>query len=285
MRRPEIADQVNIPTLRLVVSARPENVAVIRQALAGLAAELGASADLIDDLKTAVSEAATNAIVHAYPERDDGPLEVAANVIGSSLEVLVRDNGIGMQPRPVSEQDSGLRVGLALIGAVSDGLEIHGEQDKGTEVRIRFDLARAPGDNGIPPPAAELAQGEATRVEVRGAEAGGAALPKVLELLAARANLSLDRLSDSQLIGDFLAYWNSRATVDSRPLEMTVAEADGAIEVRVGPLEPGVGRAMLEQGSLPGLGNTLQRLASRIEVNAADTPAGKAEFLSLRVSD
>lgn len=274
------------PTLRISVPARAENIAVIRQALAGLAAELGAEADLIDDIKTAVSEAATNVILHAYPDQAEGPLEVTATLLGQRrLEIRVRDSGIGMQPKAVATEEPSLRVGLALIGAVADGFEIRGEKDEGTEVCITFDLDRSGGAEALLGPVGDVEDVDQTRVQVRGAEPGGAAIPKVLELLAARSNLSLDRLSDTQLLGDFLAFWNSHDSRGGGTLEVAITDRDGALEVRVGPLQPGKGREMLERGDLPGLGNALERLARDVALEEAETDDGPAEYLTLEVRE
>ena len=272
------------PTLMLTLPARAENVAVIRQALAGVAKELGASPGLIDDIKTAVSEAATNVVVHAYTDGETGPMEIRAFAVGRRLEVAVRDRGVGMQPRPVSLEESSLRVGLALIGAMASQVEIRGEKGEGTEVRLTFDIDREgqpvePLDH----PPRELT-GEETLIAVNNAEPGGAAIPNVLELLAARSDIDLDRLSDTQLIGDFLSHWSAAATVDSKPLELAVSEGPGAIEIRIGPLEKGIAELMLKRGELPGYGNTLERIADRTEVVAAETAEGPAEFLVLEIA-
>ena len=80
----------------LRLPARPENVAVIRQALTGL----GDAYDLDPegDIKTAVTEACNNVVLHAYPD-EDGLLEVYADSDGEYTDVVVRDFGAGIQPR------------------------------------------------------------------------------------------------------------------------------------------------------------------------------------------
>ncbi len=62
---------------RLTLPATAENVIVVRQAVAGLGEALGLSGPRIDDLKTVVSEACNNVVLHAY-EGEPGPLEVIA---------------------------------------------------------------------------------------------------------------------------------------------------------------------------------------------------------------
>jgi anti-sigma regulatory factor (Ser/Thr protein kinase) len=273
------------PNLQLTVLSKPENIAILRHGLAGLAEELGASPDLVDDVKTAVSEAVTNAVVHGYPE-SSGPIEVAARVVGRRLEVVVRDSGAGIQPRPLTEDETSLRVGLALIGALSDEFVVRGEEGVGTELRMIFDLDRpAPGEVTQSEPvsaAAEPGEHEA-RLAIHGAEIGGAAIPKVLEMMVARADLSLERLSDAHLIGDFLSRWSSETAIDGSPLHVSVSEEGGRVEIKIGPLEPGVASQKLADNEFPGLGNTLERITDRAEVAPTDTKDGPAEFLVLEL--
>ncbi len=263
----------------------PENIALVRHGLAGLAEELGASPDLVDDIKTAVSEAATNAVVHGYPE-SSGPVEVAARVAGRRLEIVVRDRGAGIQPRPLTEEETSLRVGLALIGALSDEFVVRGEDGAGTELRMIFDLDRPARTDGARPQTVPAVAGPGVgeaRIAICGAEAGGAAIGRVLEMMVARADLSLERLSDAHLIGDFLSRWSEETTIDGRPLEVTVSGDDGRVEIKVGPLEPGVATQKLASNEFGGLGNTLERITDRAEVAAVETGDGPAELLVLEL--
>jgi anti-sigma regulatory factor (Ser/Thr protein kinase) len=272
------------PAMQMTVLSSPENIAVVRHGLAGLAEGLGAAPDLVDDIKTAVSEAVTNAVVHGYPE-SMGPIDVEASVNDRRLEIVVRDRGAGIQPRPLSDEQTSLRVGLALIGALSDEFVVRGEDGSGTELRISFDLDR--GERGeveqLEPLSAQSTPGEnEALIAIRSSVASGAAIPKVLEMFVARADLSIERLSDAHVIGDFLSNWTSEA-VDSKPLKVAITDGEGRVEIRIGPLEPGVGTRMLESNALPGLGNTLERITDRAEINRTDTDAGPAEYLVLEL--
>ncbi|MDX6616667.1 MAG: serine/threonine-protein kinase RsbW [Solirubrobacterales bacterium] len=272
------------PAIQMTVLSSPENIAVVRHGLAGLAEGLGAAPDLVDDIKTAVSEAVTNAVVHGYPG-SVGPIDVEASVTERRLEIVVRDQGAGIQPRPLSDEQTSLRVGLALIGALSDEFVVRGEDGGGTELRISFDLDR--GERGEVEQqehlSAQSMPGEnEARIAIRRAAASGAAIPKVLEMFVARADLSIERLSDAHVIGDFLSNWTSQA-VDSKPLNVAITDGEGKVEIRIGPLEPGVGTRMLESNALPGLGNTLERITDRAEITRTDTDAGPAEYLVLEL--
>ena len=127
------------PSLRLVLPARAENVAVVRQALNGVAEGLALEAFTLTDIKIAVSEACTNVVLHAYPGRE-GPLVVDAWAgDGEELVVVVRDHGSGFTPAARAES-AGLGLGLALIASLSKEVHIGSEPGGGTEVRMRFRL-------------------------------------------------------------------------------------------------------------------------------------------------
>lgn len=124
---------------QLALPARAENVAVIRHLLGGVADAVDIPPDVLHDIRLAVSEACANVVVHAYADAPhDGTLEIAVR-LGEprKLEVVVRDHGRGMKPRPDSP---GLGVGLPLIAALSTALELGTGDDGSTEVHMTFDL-------------------------------------------------------------------------------------------------------------------------------------------------
>jgi serine/threonine-protein kinase RsbW len=130
------------PDVRLTMPARPEGVAVVRQALAGMADALDFDATVLADMKMAVSEACTNVVVHAY-EDADGVLEIDMLADEDSLTIRVRDYGSGIQPHARSSRDvPALGLGLPLIAALTDAFELHGSSGQGTEVRLTFRYAR-----------------------------------------------------------------------------------------------------------------------------------------------
>ena len=130
------------PDVRLTMPARPEGVAVVRQALAGVADALDVDAAVVADMKMALSEACTNVVVHAYAD-GDGVLEVELSADDSGLEIRVRDHGRGIQPQVnPSREVPALGLGLPLIAALSDSFELQGQAGEGTEVRMRFSYVR-----------------------------------------------------------------------------------------------------------------------------------------------
>ena len=124
------------PDLSLTLPARAENVAVVRHAIGGLGEALEIDDQTLSDVKLAVTEACTNAVVHAYPD-GEGPLEVAAYVGDERLMLVVRDEGRGIVPRTDSP---GLGLGLPLIATLADALELGSDDVDRTEVRMTFRL-------------------------------------------------------------------------------------------------------------------------------------------------
>ena len=129
------------PDLSLTLPARAENVAVVRHAIGGLGEALDIDDQTLSDVKLAVTEACTNAVVHAYPD-GEGPLEVAAYVREERLMLVVRDEGRGIVPRTDSP---GLGLGLPLIATLAEALELGSDDEHHTEVRMTFRL----GHEGI----------------------------------------------------------------------------------------------------------------------------------------
>jgi len=129
------------PEVVLNMAARADGVAVVRQALAGMADALAFDAAVLSDMKMAVTEACTNVVVHAYDE-DPGQLEVQMLAGEQDLTIVVRDHGSGIQPRPNRDGPPALGLGLPLIAALSDAFELRGTADRGTEVRMTFAYTR-----------------------------------------------------------------------------------------------------------------------------------------------
>jgi serine/threonine-protein kinase RsbW len=130
------------PDVRLTLPARAEGVAVVRQALAGMADALAFDQAVLADMKMAVSEACTNVVVHAY-EDDDGMLEVDMMADEVGLTIRVRDHGAGIRPQAGrSHEGPALGLGLPLIAALTDAFELRGGTGQGTEVRMTFHYAR-----------------------------------------------------------------------------------------------------------------------------------------------
>jgi anti-sigma regulatory factor (Ser/Thr protein kinase) len=120
--------------------ATPEAVPLARRALAAVAAAAGAAGDRLDEIRLAVSEALTNAVVHAYRNGDEGRVHVTAAVASDELWVLIGDDGRGLH---AWNDSRGLGIGLSLISGLSDDFAIIQRASGGTEVQMRFDLRKA----------------------------------------------------------------------------------------------------------------------------------------------
>src|SRR3954447_16874934 len=95
---------------------------------------------VLSDIALAVTEAATNAVLHAYRDREvPGGVMVEAERDGDHVCIYVRDEGSGLAPRVDSP---GLGLGLGLIAQVADSADVRAPEAGGTEVVMRFSVER-----------------------------------------------------------------------------------------------------------------------------------------------
>jgi serine/threonine-protein kinase RsbW len=129
--------------IRLTIPAKPEYITLGRLALTGIA-RLRAepfSPEVLGDLKLALTEACTNSVRHAYGD-GAGLVEIVYELHSDRLVVEVSDSGEGFEPAaargvaPAADELSEGGLGIAIIEALSDELEI-GEADDGGS-RLRF---------------------------------------------------------------------------------------------------------------------------------------------------
>lgn len=125
--------------VQMSLPARPENVAVARHALSLIAKGMGMDPPSVADLKTVVTEACANVVTHAYPKGEAGPIKIEARPEAEGLTVTVSDWGRGIRSVPRAERPS-LRMGLALIAALSGNFEISGGAGRGTTVAMYLPL-------------------------------------------------------------------------------------------------------------------------------------------------
>jgi serine/threonine-protein kinase RsbW len=121
--------------VRLTLPARPENVAVIRHVLGAFAESLQLPLELVEDMRIAVTEACTNVIRHAYRDGESGPIDVVIRPHDDRLELIVSDRGQGIGPSP---DGAGPGLGLPLIAALADTLEIHHVPSRGSRLTMSF---------------------------------------------------------------------------------------------------------------------------------------------------
>jgi anti-sigma regulatory factor (Ser/Thr protein kinase) len=269
---------------------------LVREALVGVAQAAGLEALTLNDVRTAVTEACNNVVLHAY-DGAEGPLELEVYVSGGELEVIVRDQGTGIRPQIGAANEGSSGLGLLVIQALADrvvfqgagGLDGHAGWD-GTEVRMSF---AAPGSQRLVVPAGqgadepiELARLEdaelatTTTATVAHARVTSSVLPRLLSALAARARFSAERISDAQLVADELAAHAGDGAAGGLSLAVTVGLRD--LRLRILPAQGPEGRL---DGLTPGkLGPVIERLTDDQRVSALDsTPSRATQMLDLRM--
>jgi len=126
------------PDIQLTLPARAENIAIVRHVLGAFGEASTIDAQVLSDVRLAVTEACTNVVVHAYPEDQEGPMEVLAEIDDHELNVIVRDRGKGITPRPDSP---GLGLGLPLIASLTESVQLGRDEQDRTEVQMTFSLS------------------------------------------------------------------------------------------------------------------------------------------------
>lgn len=124
--------------------SRSTNEAFARMTVAAFAAQLDPTLEELGDIKTAVSEAVTNAIVHAYPE-EIGKIVLKARIYeGNILEIVIRDWGRGMEDTQKAreplyttggEERSGM--GFTIMESFMDSLAVRSKVGAGTSVTMK----------------------------------------------------------------------------------------------------------------------------------------------------
>ena len=139
-------------TLELIIDSKSENESFARVAVAAFCTRLDPTLEEITDIKTAVSEAVTSCIVHGY-EGGKGKIYINVNITGNTAEVIVKDNGIGieniekaMEPlyttKPEQERSG---MGFSFMEAFMDELEVSSARNKGTTVIMRKKIGESAG--------------------------------------------------------------------------------------------------------------------------------------------
>jgi anti-sigma regulatory factor (Ser/Thr protein kinase) len=127
--------------IRLSFPAKPDYLLLARLALSGIGRTTPVSDELLADLKLALTEACGNCVRHAYPD-GQGDVSVAYVFDGAAIEMVVEDQGIGLDATraPAPTDESGM--GVPIIRTVVDELEIRpGADGRGTIVRMTKRLA------------------------------------------------------------------------------------------------------------------------------------------------
>ena len=132
--------------------SRSANEGFARAAAAAFAAQLDPTLEELGDVKTAVSEAVTNAIVHAYPD-ELGKISLRASIYeGGVLEIVVRDWGCGIadvdkarEPLYTTGGEERSGMGFTIMESFMDALNVRSAPGKGTVVTMKRRIAQRTG--------------------------------------------------------------------------------------------------------------------------------------------
>lgn len=258
------------PTISLKLESSPETLTLVRGMLGGVAELLQLDPELLDDLKTAVSEACNNVVMHAY-EGASGPLEVCLFVEPEGIEVIVRDQGRGI-PVLTPSDDRLQGVGIPIMRALAQQTAFRPLKDGGTEVWLEFSsqregrpLYKLPGlaapENGW----SERLAGDAV-VSLSPVTFVGGVLGRLARAMAARARFSLDRFSDVYLVTDAVAAHAVRAA-DATRIAFGLSTDTRRLELTIGPFRTG-SSSDLAGGATEEVDSALRLLSDELDVRS-----------------
>ena len=134
----------NTNEMTIIFDSRPVNEALARVAVASFCTQLNPTLEEISDLKTAVSEAVTNCIVHAYPDTV-GPITMTAVLYeGGNVRITISDKGVGipdvakaMEPMyTTGNPDERAGLGFAVMQSFMDRVHVSSAPGRGTRVTM-----------------------------------------------------------------------------------------------------------------------------------------------------
>ncbi|MBE6054890.1 MAG: anti-sigma F factor [Clostridium sartagoforme] len=125
--------------------SKSQNEGFARVAVAAFVSQLDPTVEELTDVKTAVSEAVTNSIIHGYENKKEGIIKIEASIIGNEITISIEDYGKGikdikqaMEPLYTSKPElerSGM--GFTVMESFMDNLEVSSEYGKGTKVIMK----------------------------------------------------------------------------------------------------------------------------------------------------
>ena len=230
------------PTVRLDLESKPQTLTIVRAMLGGIAELLTVDPELLDDLKTAVSEACNNVVLHAY-DGQPGPMAVRLFIDAERIRITVEDEGVGMPVEGLApERLEG--IGVSVIRALADDVQFLRRAEGGTEVRMDFAahrdgrrLLELPSEPGPDDGFSRREPGDVF-VSLSPVTLLTGVLGRLARTLAAIAHFSLDRFSDVYLVTDTLAAHAASAAAGPR-IGVRLTAQERRLELAVGPFRPG----------------------------------------------
>ncbi len=292
--------------VRLELASKPQSATLVRALLSGLGNALVWEAETLDDVKTAVSEACNNVVMHAYGGAV-GRLVVRLDTDDDWIKVVVCDEGEGLHGVTVSEDH--LRVGLAVISSLAERVDFVTPPDGGTEVRMFFRTTAAQDSQPLAGSSVRGGAGsrrgpdERTLTEMvkswtaqalesvvgepalRDGEVSGAVTPvgvfgpalgRLVRAFAAVNHFRLDRFAELRELTDTLGA-HARTSAAAERVAFALGGGERRIELVAGPFVSGSGS--LFGGEEPT--SPLRRLADEVEIQAV----ADGEIVRLVVAD
>ena len=248
------------PTVSLKLESSPETLTLVRGMLGGVGELLALDPELLDDLKTAISEACNNAVMHAY-DGGSGPLRVCLFVFPDRIEATVRDHGRGI-PLSAPSDDRLQGVGIPIMRALAQQTAFRPLDDEGTEVWMQFaGLSDAVPEDGWD----NRLSGDAI-VSLSPISFVGGVLGRLARAMAARARFSLDRFSDVYLVTDALAAHVAAAASAGR-VAFGISTDTRRLELTIGPFRPGASSA-LSNGGTGEVDSALRLLSDELKIRS-----------------
>ena len=132
-------------------SALSQNESFARVTVAAFIAQLDPTLDELTEIKTVVSEAVTNSIIHGYENDPDGKVYISVKLEDGAVELVIRDEGIGIldveearqalfTSKPELERSG---MGFTIMENFMDEIDIRSEPGFGTEVRLKKHLSQS----------------------------------------------------------------------------------------------------------------------------------------------
>lgn len=138
-------NQLDRNFMRLEFAARSENESFARVTVAAFVSQLDPTMDEITDLKTVISEAVTNSIIHGYDGDPEGVVAISASIEGDTVTLTVEDKGRGIEDVELAKQPlftskpelerSGM--GFTIMENFMDEFEVCSEVGGGTSIRMK----------------------------------------------------------------------------------------------------------------------------------------------------
>ena len=127
--------------ITIYLQSLSENVAIARVTAAAFAVQIDFTLNEIEEIKVAISEAVSNAIIHGYEEQQ-GQIELTMNLYQDKLEYIICDHGKGIADVALARQPSyssdpeRMGLGFVFMESFMDELDVTSEINKGTTVRM-----------------------------------------------------------------------------------------------------------------------------------------------------